>query len=127
MEVQFEVASDLYDAGARDDGTRFEGERYFVQATLEDGSRYRYFKQWDGVKATPNHEDGGNFFEDIRPRAIALAEAVCRSVTKRPFDPKSYEWEEARPCYGSAAFMDLQDFYGNPDLYELAQGFTGNY
>lgn len=127
MEIQFAVCSDLFDAGACDDGTRFEGLRYYVQAEFPNGQRFRYFKEWDGVKATPNYEDGGNFFEDVRPRAIALAEAVCRTVAKDKFDPTSNLWFEDRPCYGSDAFLEMQAESVMMEREEFDAGFNACY
>lgn len=136
MKVEFAVVSDVYEAGHRDDGTPFIGERYFVSAEVEDGRRFRYHKDWAGVEAFPNEEDGGSFFRDVRPRAVALAEAVCRTVAKDTFNPNSDNWYEARPVYGSDAYivqqlegamMDRQDFDDGFNAWDAASGFYGNY
>lgn len=124
--VEFAVVTDVYQAGYTDDGQPYTAERFYVQAEVEDGRRFRYHKAWNGCVATANHEDGGSFFEDVRPRAAALAEAVRRTVAKYDFNPNSDDWFEGRPAYGSDAFLAYQMESEMMEREEFDAGLNGN-
>lgn len=103
MNIALAVVSDLYLAGYTEDGTPFEGERYFVEAEAEDGRRWRFFRYWNGVEVSTDDE-GIPHFGDRRPQAKNLADAVCRTLERDGVNVRDGKWDESRPCYGSEAW-----------------------
>lgn len=114
------VVSDIYEAGRTEDGEAFTAEVYRVVAEDRDGNRWVHQSRFAGCKVIFHEEEGYNAFRDIRPQALAAAEALCAKVKAARAINLQY-WSEDRPAYGSKAY----EAYGqaNDVAYEKAQTY----
>lgn len=106
--LEFFFGSDLKKYGITEDGEDFIGEIFIVYAEDAHGNRWAHRTRFDGVKVESN--EYGTGFMDIRERARRNCEFLVKHFQKsdRLWDRM---WEQARPAYGSDAYIE----YGQAD------------
>lgn len=115
----FDVASDLYRAGFSCDGHPFVAECFYVVATDARGNRWAHHATFRGC-LVERDEEGQAHFADARPAAQHAAEQLLRRIQAAGGRINLDHWREARPEYGSAAYVA----YGQADdvAWEREQG-----
>jgi hypothetical protein len=108
MKLFFSVDADLYVAGRTEDGEDYTAEMFFVTAEDENGNRWRHRDTFAGCRVV--HDDEGYpHFVDVRAAAQTSAEEVkLRYERATRFDLEN--WHEARPAYGSTAYLVYGQF-----------------
>lgn len=111
MDTKFEagIASDLYDAGRRDDGQPFIAERFFVElVNVETGRRWRHNLAVNGAILRYCEETGEPCFFDVRAQAQARLERLVARVQERLEQGgrlDADQWYEVDPVYGSDEYV----------------------
>lgn len=103
--VGFEVNyySDLKKYGITEDGEDFIGEVFLIEVASKTGERWVYQGHFDGVKVESS--EWGIGFLDTRPQAKAACQKIIDSVQRMGFIDLN-DWQEARPSYGSEAYIN---------------------
>lgn len=111
--LDFDIRSDLYNAGYREDGTPFIAEQYYVVATDETGRRWRHNTTFNGCRVCQCDEEGSNIFTDIRTGAVVRATCLLERILAANGVIDLEHWSETYPEYGSLAYqldpVDLDD------------------
>lgn len=102
--VDVGVTTDLYNAGAQEDGVPFIAERIRIQATADDGRRW-CLGTWSFATARRVlDEEGCPHFTDDRDEGHAIAGRILSRIAARgALDPS--KWDAERPVYGSDAYV----------------------
>jgi hypothetical protein len=109
MKLSFDVGSDLYLAGRTEDGQDFTAELYYVMAEDASGNRWRHETNFPGADAQRD-EDGYWHFGDVREAAQRAAEQLLARIERAGGQLDLTHWREARPAYGSAAYVQYGQF-----------------
>lgn len=105
-----EFGSDLKRFGYMDDGHPFVGEVFYVAVIHPEGYRWTLRHRIEGCRVHWDDENGCNHFEDTRPQAREACERIVARIKARG-EINLKLWDEGRPVYGSAAFIE-----GSADL-----------
>lgn len=107
----FDVASDLYDTGARnEDGEKIVGEVFYVIATDSAGRRFVHNHSFLSLQrrattdAERNDPYAPEFTFDVDRDAGAKAQALRDRIAAAEWIDSRY-WAEGRPAYGSDAYV----------------------
>jgi len=107
--MTFAVLSNLYQAGRGDDGQPVIGEYFYVAGERADGSRVEHQARFSSLRSATCEETGEAYFVSRRADMEARAERLCAAIQAEAaagellLNPNY--WTEARPCYGSAAYV----------------------
>jgi hypothetical protein len=116
--LEFGIASDLYTAGARDDGTPFIAEQYYILATDETGRRWRHYAMFNGCHVMRCYLDmGEDAFTDIRTSAQVRAQILLDRIIAAGGVIAMQYWDETFPEYGSDAYMMDPGDLGDAEYY----------
>jgi len=117
---EFDIASDAYEAGKRDDGHPFIAENYYVTMTNERGERWAHKLRWVGCEVDQD-EEGYNCFTDVRAHALEQAAKLLGAIVEAGGAVNLEHWDQARPVYGSDAYVE----YGQYDDWVLERKEAG--
>jgi len=101
--LEFEIQSNLYHAGYKEDGTAFDAEQYFIIATDEHGNRWRHDTDFIGCCITTDDE-GFDRFEDLRVSAQLGANRLLDRINAAGGLLDWDHWDVTYPVYGSPAY-----------------------
>ena len=97
--LTIEYSSDLKIYGHTEDGDEFVGEVFYIYATNEYGSRWRFHYHFDGVRKV------GSTFIDAREEARGRCECLISLIEQKGEINLKY-WDPDRPVYGSKAYSE---------------------
>ena len=103
------AVSDLYKAGYSCDGHAYFADQFYVLIENEAGRRFRHQVIFNGAEVICNEDtDGEVVFMDVRPAALAKAEALAARVNaaiQAGVALDSSRWDEVDAGYGSDAYI----------------------
>lgn len=100
--LDFDIGSDLYQAGYTEDGRPFIAERYFIQAVDKDGNRWTHVHTFAGAQVECD-EEGYDHICDVRVEAMERVKQLITRV-KASREICMLHWVTADPVYGSRAY-----------------------
>jgi hypothetical protein len=116
--MEFFLFSELVVYGRTEDGEEYTGERYFVVAQDEYGTRLAHHHTFPGCEVSFHPEEGFPIFRDVREKAVDAGERLVNRIVAAGGIRDRAQWSPIPPAYGSHAFMETNAYGG--DQYAIA-------